>query len=693
MTNRLANETSPYLLQHSENPVDWFPWGEEALSKSKEEDKPILLSIGYAACHWCHVMEKECFENPKIAAIMNELFINIKVDRDERPDIDSIYMQALQAVTGQGGWPMTMFLTPELNPFYAGTYFPPYDTQHMPGFQRVLLSVSNAFITDRDKVNMNSIQITQHLQKEINIQPEKQNDTNILEKASEILGNYFDPVNGGVGSAPKFPKPLSLEFLLRKSILNNDLKAQEIVILTLNKMADGGIHDHIDGGFARYCTDAIWLTPHFEKMLYDNALLAKVFLYAYQLTNNPHFLEISEKIISYVTNDLTDELGGFYTSRDADSEGGEGTYYLWTFDEVMNLLGQKTGHLITQYFGITSKGNFENGNILHIEKSIAQLSYEQNLSTEIIENKINNGIEKMHFERNRRVKPPLDDKVLTSWNGMMLTTLAEAGNILNKQEYIDKAEKNANFLWDNLMKNGRLLRTWRQGQSKLLGYLEDYSHFAQGLIALYEATFNPIWIQRSIYLCDQILQLFYDPSNKTLYDTGNDHEELIIRPSEFFDGAIPCGASVATMVLLKLARLTGSSNYQNAANNVLEKLSPIISSQPEPFANWLCAIDFATSSPKEIAIIGDRNNSSTQEFLNQLRSKFIPNKVLAGFNNLLEEPPLPLLEDKIMVNNQPTAYICQNFTCNRPTNSSDEFKKQLEEVNEGLSNSGFFQID
>jgi len=685
LANRLVNESSPYLLQHCENPVDWFPWGEEALKKSRDEDKPILLSVGYAACHWCHVMEKECFENPKIAAIMNELFINIKVDREERPDIDSIYMRALQAVTGQGGWPMTMFLTPNLHPFYAGTYFPPYDTQHMPGFQRILLSVSNAFTTDRDKVNSNAIQITQHLQRDINMNIENCDDTDILNKASETIAHYFDSENGGFGSAPKFPKPLSLEFLLRKTIRTNDLQAQKMVTLTLNKMANGGIHDHLEGGFARYSTDSIWLIPHFEKMLYDNALLAKVFLHGYQITSNTYFLEVGEKIISYIINDLTDKNGGFYTSRDADSEGKEGTYYLWTYEEVMELLGPKTGFLLTQYFGITKQGNFEGFNILHIEKSISQIANEQNVNEEIVRNTVQKAIESMIFARNQRIKPKLDDKVLTAWNGMMLATLAEAGNILNNQDYIEKAEKNAHFLWNNLMVNGRLLRVWHQGKSKLLGYLEDYSNFSEGLIALYEATFNPIWIEKAIYLCDQILFLFYDPSKKTLYDTGNDHEQLIIRPAELFDGAMPCGASVATMVLLKLSRLTGSKKYENAANNILEKLNPIINSQPEPFTNWLCAIDFASSPPKEIAIIGDRSHPLTQAFLEQLRIKFIPNKVIAGSNNALEIQVLPLLEDKIMINELPTAYICQNFACNKPTNSAEEFGSQLMEVNEGLS--------
>ncbi len=680
MANRLINETSPYLRQHAHNPVDWYSWGEEALERARREDKPIFLSIGYSACHWCHVMERESFENEKIAKLMNDYFINIKVDREERPDLDSIYMEAIQAMTGHGGWPMSVFLTSEGKPFYGGTYYPPEDRHGMPGFPKLLLAVAQGYRTQREQITSSAGKLLNHLNQTTKTPPNLDPLTNdILHQAYQSLASSFDYQNGGVGSAPKFPQPMTYEFLLHYHHRIKDQRALSLVEMTLESMARGGIYDQIGGGFHRYSTDAYWLVPHFEKMLYDNALLCRLYLHAYQVTGRPLFRRIAQETLDYVLREMTDQDGGFYSTQDADSEGVEGKFFIWTPAEIQEILGPEDGSIFSSYYGVTEQGNFEGKNILHVPQEPETLASELEVSVEQLESVVQRGKGPLLEARERRVHPERDEKVLTAWNGLMLTSLAEASCILDRQDYLDAAVKNASFLLSTLRQKGRVLRTYKDAQSKLKGYLEDYAFLAQGLLALYEATFNTQWLEEAHSLTRSMIELFWDEDQGLFYDTGSDHEALVVRPRDIFDNATPCGNSIATQVLLSMAILTGEADYTRRAAACLRSIQGMLAQAPTGMGNWLSALSFYLTPTKEVAIIGPLTHPATHRLKAIVYSRYLPDKVLAG-----GEPPhnnadsIPLLQDKGMLDGQPTAYVCQNYTCETPVTDADALARQLE---------------
>ncbi len=687
MPNQLINETSPYLLQHAHNPVEWYPWGEDALERSRSEDKPILLSIGYSACHWCHVMERESFENESIAGLMNENFINIKVDREERPDLDAIYMEAVQMLTGSGGWPMTVFLTPEGKPFYGGTYFPPVDRQNMPGFPRLLLGIAEAYNTNKGEIQRVTQQLTEQMGRGSQVPRGTAILTvDVLHRAYSTLATNFDYQNGGFGMAPKFPQPMTPEFLLRYHDHGYNPRALELVELTLEKMAYGGIYDQVGGGFHRYSTDAYWLVPHFEKMLYDNALLARLYLHAFQITGKLLYRRITEETLDYVLREMTDSGGGFYSAQDADSEGEEGKFFVWTPEEIMDVLGEEDGRVFSGYFGVTPNGNFEGKNILNVPRDPEAFAAEHELDLEQLESIVARGRTKLLEVRERRVHPLLDDKVLASWNGLMLRSFAEAGAALGRADYFDAAVKNAGFLTTVMCPQGRLLRTYRNGEAKLLGYLEDYSCVADGLIALYEATLDLRWLENAVAMADSMIELFWDEATGGFYDTGSDHEALVIRPRDVFDNAQPCGGSVASDMLLKLAVFTGNDDYAAKAAVPLRSLHEHMARSPGGTGHWLSALDFYISAVKEVAVVGPSENAATSELLDTVRRQFLPNKVLMGYDpSSLESTgraglnlgDYPLLEGRGMVNGQPTAYVCQNYVCQLPVTEPGPLLAQL----------------
>ena len=686
MPNRLINETSPYLLQHANNPVDWYPWGEEALERARSEDKPILLSIGYSACHWCHVMERESFENETIAGLMNDNFISIKVDREERPDLDQVYMQAVQMLTGSGGWPMTVFLTPEGKPFYGGTYFPPEDRQSMPGFPRLLTSIAEAYSTNRGEIDRVTQQLTTQMSQSNQVsQGTSILTVDILHQAYSSLATNFDYQNGGFGNAPKFPQPMTPEFLLRYYHHGYNPRALELVELTLEKMAYGGIYDQIGGGFHRYSTDAYWLVPHFEKMLYDNALLARVYLHTYLITGRALYRRVVEETLDYVLREMTDSSGGFYSAQDADSEGVEGKFFVWSPDEINSVMGDADGEVFAGYYGVTAGGNFEGKNILNIRQDPEEFAETKGLTADQLGDIINRGSKALLEVRDQRIHPMRDDKVLASWNGLMLRSFAEAAAALGRPDYLAVAIKNAEFLAGSMKSGGRLLRTYRDGQAKLLGYLEDYSFVIDGLLALYEATFDLRWLDEAVTLADSMIELFWDEGIGGFYDTGSDHETLVVRPRDVFDNAQPCGGSVASDVLLRLAVFTGNNDYSAKATVPLRSLHQAMSQSPGGTGHWLSALDFYVSPPKEIAVIGPRDDPTTQALLDTVFHRFLPNKVVMGVETPLipaddnSEADIPLLAGRGMVGGLPSAYVCQNYACQLPVTDPAGLAEQLSE--------------
>jgi len=681
VTNRLINETSPYLLQHAHNPVDWYPWGEEALTRAREEDRPILLSIGYSACHWCHVMERESFENEDIAVLMNDNFVNIKVDREERPDLDAVYMEAVQMMTGSGGWPMTVFLTPEGRPYYGGTYFPPEDRGGMPGFPRLLAAAGQAYHTNKGEIERVTRQLAEQMgrtgQMPRGFTPLT---TEVMHNAYSQLATQFDHLNGGFGSAPKFPQPMTPEFLLRYNRHGFNARALEMVELTLQKMAYGGMYDQVGGGFHRYSTDAYWLVPHFEKMLYDNALLARLYLHAWQVTGNPLYRRITEETLDYVLREMTDSAGGFYSAQDADSEGVEGKFFVWTPDELRSLLGEDAD-LVMGYYGVTERGNFEGANILNVGTPPEAYANQRGVGEADLLAAIARARAVLLDVREQRIHPLRDDKVLTSWNGMMLRSFAETGAALGRPDYLDAARANADFLLAAMRSpDGHLLRTWRNGEAKLNGYLEDYACLADGLLALHEATLEPRWLQEAVALADGMITLFWDDAVGGFYDTGSDHETLVIRPRDVFDNAQPCGGSVASDVLLRLAVINGNDDYSAKGATPLRAMQQLLGRAPAATGHWLGALDFYVSLPREIVIVGPADGPSTGEMLEEVSKRFMPNRVLVGVSDP-STPPLkdsPLLEQRVMQDGRPTAYVCENYACQLPVTDAAALAAQLD---------------
>ena len=681
MPNRLIHETSPYLLQHAHNPVDWHPWGEEAFRLARDRDVPVLLSVGYSSCHWCHVMERESFEDPEIAALMNELFVSIKVDREERPDVDSIYMAAVQALTGQGGWPMTVFLTPAGDPFYGGTYFPPDDRGGLPAFPRVLRGISDSYTSNRSEVTRVTGQLVERIRLAGTGIPSSDPLTEeILAGAFRIVKGQFDDTNGGVGMQPKFPQPMTYEFLLRYHARAGDPEALEMVQLTLDRMAHGGIYDQIGGGFHRYSTDAFWLVPHFEKMLYDNALLVKLYLHAFQVTGDAQYRRVVEQTLEYVRREMTSPEGGFYSAQDADSEGVEGKYFVWRPEEIISVLGKEVGQVVSRYFGVTEVGNFEGKTILHRSEASRQVVEESDLSEEAFAELLNDSNARLLQARQERIAPMRDDKVLTAWNGMMLRAYAEAGAVLARPDYVETARRSASFLLEVMKKGDRLLRTYRDGEAKLNAYLDDHACVIDGLMALHEADLDFRWLREAETLAGSMIELFWDDASQQFYDTGSDHEKLIVRPRDVADNAVPSGGSMAADTLLRLAVMTGNGEFNSKAVASLRSSREMMARHPVGAGHWLGALDFYLSRPKEVAIIGDPLDADTRTLVGQVSRPFLPNRVLVVADpKTSEDSGYPLLSGRTLVDGKAAAYVCENYVCRLPVTDPRELATQLAE--------------
>ncbi|HEX2034133.1 MAG TPA: thioredoxin domain-containing protein [Chloroflexota bacterium] len=693
MANRLAAETSPYLLQHADNPVDWYPWGEEALARARAENKPILVSIGYSACHWCHVMERESFEDEATAALMNERFVCIKVDREERPDIDGIYMEAVQALTRHGGWPMTVFLLPDGTPFYGGTYFPPEPRFGMPSFRQVLEAISDAYRQRREEVEQGAAQLRTMLQQAPALRGRGETDRltpTILERAVDSFSKSFDATNGGFGDKPKFPQPMNLEALLRIWRRTRQPQALQMVQVTLDKMAQGGIYDQLGGGFHRYSVDERWLVPHFEKMLYDNAQLSRVYLYGFQVTGSELYRRICTETLDYVRREMTSPEGGFYSTQDADSEGEEGKFFLWTPAEVTALLGETDGRLFSAYFDVTEEGNFEGRNILHTPRYPDVVAHLAGVSEARLREAIARGGQVLFEAREQRVKPGRDEKILTAWNGLMLRSFAEAAVVLERDDYLDVAVRNAEFVLQALRVPAdapggaggwRLRRTFKDGQAKLNAYLEDYAFYADGLLSLYEATLDLRWFEAARGLAQTMIEQFADGAGGGFFDTSADHEALLTRPKDLYDNATPSGNSVAAEVLLRLATFTGEARYRELAEGLLAGLAPAMAQHPSAFGRLLCALDFAVTPPKEIALVGAPGAADTSALHRVAFQSYLPNKVVAlrplGPDGERAAQLIPLLAEREALQGKATAYVCQHFTCQLPVTEPAALAQQL----------------
>ena len=668
-TNRLIHETSPYLLQHARNPVAWYPWGEEALQKVRAEDKPLMLSVGYSACHWCHVMERESFESEEIAALLNEHFVSIKVDREERPDIDEIYMNAVQMMTGSGGWPLTVFLTPALKPFYGGTYFPPDDRWGRPGFKTVLTELARVFAEERNKIQETSNALTERLQT-LSFTPKTPEilTRRVVSLAARELAARFDAREGGFSPAPKFPPHGGLSLLLRHHRTSKDAKELAMVELTLDKMAAGGMYDHLGGGFHRYSTDERWLVPHFEKMLYDNALLAPVYLDAYRVTGNAAYARVARETLEWVLREMQGDEGGYYSTQDADSEGEEGKFYVWQHAELRALLGKAFDGFAKTY-DVAPSGNWEGKTILNLPGGLQ--SFDESLES---------SRQKLLKTRGARVHPALDDKILTSWNGLMVVAMARAYRVLGDDRFLDSARRAARFIESNLYEGSRLLATYRSGRAQHKAYLDDHAFFLAGYVELFECDFDPGWLERARQIVDAMRTLFVDENQGGFYFTGSDHESLITRTKTGFDGAIPSGNGIAATYLLKLAEYTGARDIELLAVNSLHTFQAQMEQSPGGFAQMLAAVDFYLSEKREIVVVGPRHAAATEEALLDLWRVYAPNVSIALTD--LERPTeidLPLFKGKAAGPNPdaPRFYVCESYSCRAPTDDVSQVVSTL----------------
>jgi uncharacterized protein YyaL (SSP411 family) len=705
-SNRLIQEKSPYLLQHAHNPVDWFPWGDEAFKKAKKEDKPIFLSIGYSTCYWCHVMEREVFEQEEIAKIMNDLFVNIKVDREERPDVDRVYMAALQSMTGSGGWPMSMFLSPDLKPFYGATYIPPTSKYGLPGFEDLIQQIHKAWNTRRLEIDISGDEIINHIKNSLSHTVNKSiPGGDIFVKTFEQFKVGFDEEHGGFGIAPKFPRPVGLNFLLRYYRRFKENEALKIVVRTLMRMAKGGIHDHLGGGFHRYSVDRFWIVPHFEKMLYDQALLAISYIETYQITGDNLFADTAKDIIEYVSKKLTHKEGGFYSAEDAESfvklvnsidpvnkgKKEEGAFYVWEKSEIMNSLGEKNAAVFCFYFGVGDKGNapadsdphnvFVNKNILWNAHSLSETSNKYEISTDEANRIIKESSKKLFDEREKRPLPHLDDKILVSWNGLMISAYAKAYQVFGEEKYLLNAKRSTEFILAKLYNDtGKtLLHRYREGEARFEGTLEDYAFFVQSLLDLYESCFEVRYLDYAIKLSDSMINIFYDVSEGGFFDISGNDKSILIKTKEDYDSAEPTGNSIAILNLLRLSQFTDNEEYHIKAQSSLEYFSPKMSEQPYSMPQIICTLDYYLNKPKQIILAGNRNDSVTKQMLNEVYKRFIPNKILICVS--AENIPLqiPFLNLIIKKSNVTIAYICENYTCKLPVSDVNEFIKLLEE--------------
>lgn len=681
--NRLALETSPYLLQHQHNPVQWYPWGADALRKAREENKPIFLSVGYSACHWCHVMEHESFENEEIAEILNEHFISIKVDREERPDIDGIYMEAVQMMTGQGGWPMSVFLLPDSRPFFGGTYFPPDDKWGRPGFRNVLLKLAEIYRTRKGDLQGNAENITMNL-RQMGVVESATGALKAewMERAAQELKERFDASWGGFGRAPKFPPSMALMLLLRHWRRNQDQELMKMVEGTLQRMALGGMYDQLGGGFHRYSVDDYWLIPHFEKMLYDNALLTRVYVEAFQATGSAFYRSVAADTLDYALREMTSSGGGFYSAQDADSEGEEGKYFVWRPEQIREILGKDAADVFCRFYGVTEQGNFEGKtSALFIQKPPRVFAEEERIGEAELLDILQRARTKLFDARERRVKPSLDDKILTSWNGLMIGSMALAGRVLDRAAYVEEASKAADFILDNMRDDRGLLRSHRQGVSKFNAYLDDYAFLIVGLVDLYEASFDPRWIRAASALAREMIARYWDEEEGAFFFTAHDHEELIVRRKMTQDGAVPSGNSMAALGLLRLARLSGEVEFAERGEGVLRSFGEYLGRAPAAFHMMLVALDFYLDTPMEVAIVGERGAEDTRAALRAVGSSFIPNTVLALKSESFAEEAdaaVPLLQGKSMVDGRAAAYVCENFTCKEPLTDMNALKKAIQ---------------
>ena len=686
-TNRLANESSPYLLQHANNPVDWYPWGEEAFRKSRNENKPIFLSIGYAACHWCHVMERESFESEEVAALLNRHFVAIKVDREERPDVDEIYMRSVQMLTGSGGWPLSVFLTPELKPFFGGTYFPLEGRFGRPGFKDVLQRVAVVWKERRSDITRDAEGIAAALSKWNVPSPGSpadlgQSATPLLADAAESLARRFDDGWAGFGGAPKFPPSGAIRMLLRHHRHSRDENALRMAASTLEMMARGGMYDQVGGGFHRYSVDERWLVPHFEKMLYDNALLCQAYLEAYQLTGRTMFRRVAREILDYVLREMTDDDGGFHSSEDADSEGREGKYYLWDRSEAMAILGADDGELFSGHYGITERGNFEGRNILNVPQAPAEFAQERGMEEEDLAARLAPFREKLRAVRHERVHPARDDKVLAAWNGMMISALAQGRQVLGEKRFGDAAERTGRFIRTKMVVDGDLVRSYRRGEARHAGYLDDYACVANAFVDLYETSFDVEWLLAADALVRRMMQLFWDDEGKGFFFTSANHKNLLARTKTYTDGAIPSGNSVAVLVLARLAKLVDNPDYLSSARQVLTQAAGAMRSHPGATPYMLCAADFVLSPTREVAVVGVAGSRDTEQMLAAVRGWFLPNKIVVHMDPGAADAAghaghVPLLAGKPLLSGRATVYVCEDFACRTPVTTVEELATLL----------------
>ena len=688
--NRLANSQSPYLLQHASNPVDWYPWGDEAFEKAKEENKPIFLSIGYSTCHWCHVMEHESFEDSTVAAQMNKYFVSIKVDREEMPEVDHLYMSVCQAMTGRGGWPLTIVMTPDKDPFFAGTYFPKQGRGKQPGMLQLIPSLANAWSTKQGEITKTIDRLQTYLT-EINTSTQGEEwDEVMIRDAFSQYASRFDPDYGGFGKAPKFPSPHNLIFLLRYSKLFGVATGKTMVEKTLHQMRLGGVFDHIGLGFHRYSTDKRWFLPHFEKMLYDQAMISMAFLETYQLTNNENYAKVAREIFTYVLRDMTDKDGGFYSAEDADSEGEEGIFYIWTQEELVKILGEDDGLKLAKTFGFIDGGNFfeeasgqtTGNNIPYFQDDRETLAKNLDMSLDDFNAFIEKSRQKLFEVREKRIHPLKDDKILTDWNGLMIAALSQGGQVLGDDIYIDAAKNAVNFVLESLRdKNGKLLKRSRLGKSGLQPHLDDYSFMVFGLLNLYEATFDPSYLTSALELTEIMIADFSD-KNGGFFIGSKDAEKLMVRAKDSYDGAIPSGNSVAALNLFRLGKITGNTKWTDLGYSTLQAFTDKAKQSPTGFAHMLTAFMFDFKNPKEVVLVGDSNDPETQKIINALRKNYSPNKVIL-FKDVSNPDALlqvaPWTADHVMLNESPTFYICENFACKQPTTSLDLAMKYINE--------------
>lgn len=673
--NKLIHESSPYLLQHAHNPVQWYPWSDEALKKAKDENKPIFLSVGYSACHWCHVMAHESFENQEIAQVMNENFVNIKVDREERPDIDDIYQKVCQLVTGSGGWPLSVFLTPDQRPFYVGTYFPPLDSYGRPGFGSVTRQLAQAWKEKPHDVETASENFVNSLQKTESISVPSKLDRSILDEAAVNLLSLGDPTNGGFGSAPKFPNAANLSFMLRYSKLSGISKFQEFTLKTLTKMANGGIYDQIMGGFHRYSTDSRWHVPHFEKMLYDNALLPVVYAEAYQVTKDEKYLDVINQTLGYVLKEMTSPEGGFYSAQDADSEGEEGKYYVWKKSEVREILGNDSD-LFCLYYDVVDGGNFEGHNILHNTIPLSSAAFQYGKTESEARNILEKSKEKLLQERNKRVAPGRDEKILTGWNGLMITGFLRGYRVTKNDSFLKAAENCIRFIEEKMVKNGELLHTFKDGQAKLRAYLDDYACFVTALLDYFEARPVKKYLDLAVHYADYLLEHFWDENEKNFFFTADNHEKLIIRTKNIYDLSLPSGNSVAAGALLRLYHITQDKRYLDASLKIMESLSTMAAENPFGFGQLLNVIYMHLQKPIEITVI----NHANKELCTWLEKKFLPESILVEIDtqeNLEAVQSLPFFAGKEFVKTKTQVYVCKDFTCSLPLETTEEVEKLL----------------